>query len=179
MELHLPPAKEHEIVISTMETVFDILFCSNMTGRSTTVESLQNFLMKFWFAITDKSSCWLHRMINVSLEMILESETGYFSQAQGSDGPIVFLILLLQLGKPSISLLSFPLSSDLPIPQHPTDPCSSETAFPRVCCRASHCLCWPLLALPRSPLLHLWSYFSGKALLLLVYKFLSLSESPP
>lgn len=105
-ELHSPPAKEHETVISTVETVLGILFCSNMTGRSTMVESLQNFLMNFWLAITDKSSCWLHRMINILFEMMLESEIGNSRQAQGVAHPRVFLILLLQAGKPSIHATS-------------------------------------------------------------------------
>lgn len=82
MELHLPPAKEHETVVSTMETVSVILCCANMTGgRPNTVESLQDFLMNFLFAITDESSCWLCRMRNVLLEMIVELAIGNSSKA--------------------------------------------------------------------------------------------------
>lgn len=99
MELHLPPAKEHGAVVSTMETVCDILFCSNLTGRSATVETLQSFLMSFSFAATDKSSCWVYRMINLLREMILESEIGNSSQAQGSDGHRVFSHFVAPAGK--------------------------------------------------------------------------------
>lgn len=84
LELHLPRAKEHETVISTMETVSVIPHCANMTGgRPNTVESLQGFLMKFSFAITDKGSCLLHRMRNLLFEMILELEVGNSSKAWG------------------------------------------------------------------------------------------------
>lgn len=83
-ELHLPPAKEHETVISTMETVSVIPRCANMTGgRPNTVESLQDFLMNFLSAIKDKSSCRLRRMRNVLLEMILELAVGNCSKAWG------------------------------------------------------------------------------------------------
>lgn len=51
--------------------------------------------------------------------------------------------------------LSFPLSSDLPIPQHPADPCSLQAAFvewaaelvtaytgPFSPCQGLHCWCY-------------------------------------
>lgn len=116
-------------VVSKMETVCDILFCSNLTGRSATVEILQSFLISFLFAITDKSSSWVYRMINLLCEMILESEIGNSSQAQGVMVIEFLLILWFQLGKSSMPVLSFPPSSDLPISQHPADPCSLEAAF--------------------------------------------------
>lgn len=70
--------------------------------------------MDFLFAITDKSSCRLGRMRNLLLEMILELETGNsIGLERGGDGPIVFLMLFLKPGKPSVCLLCFPLASDL------------------------------------------------------------------
>lgn len=81
-------------------------------------------------------------MINLLRAMILEAEIGNSSQAQGGDGHrAFFLILWLQPGKSSVPDLSFPLSSDLPIPQHPADPCSLVTAYtgPFSPCQGLHC----------------------------------------
>ena len=49
-------------------------------GRPNTVESLQEFLMNFLFAVTDKSSCGLRSMSNVLLEMTLELAVGNSSE---------------------------------------------------------------------------------------------------
>lgn len=81
MGLHSSPAKARETVVSTMETVSIIPRCADMTdGRPNTVESLQEFLMNFLFAVTDKSSCGLRSMRNVLLEMTLELAVGNSSE---------------------------------------------------------------------------------------------------
>lgn len=55
--------------------------------------------MSFSFATTDKSSCWVYRMINLVREMILEAEIGNSSQAQGGDGHRVFSHSVAPAGK--------------------------------------------------------------------------------